>query len=491
MSKRLLCLLLIPFLLISALPVSALEKEERLWQDETVYDIMIDRFNNGSSKNDYNVDVQDLNGYNGGDFQGVIDKLDYIKEMGFTTISLSPIFDNEDDGYDGSRVKDFYKTEEHFGSLKEFKRLVKEAHKRELKVVLGFVVNEVGPNHPWTKDNSKKEWFTEAPKLNLNSPEVQSYLIEAAMWWEQETNVDGYYIKQIQKGPKEFWTKFASELRKSNKGFFLIGEVQTNDFKESASYQQAGFDSIINMSFMKPARSSLGKVDSGFDESMKVTEDIQKIFNNPSQVGLALDNSDTIRFTNDIVANNHNPGSRWKLALTYTYTTPGIPFVLYGSEIALAGELKPDNLKLMGFKADKQLIDFITSLGGLRQTLPALTRGDFKVLYNEKGMLVYKRSYKNEVIVVAINNTSKTQYVTLTEKELNENKELRGLLAGDLVREDDGKYKLVLKREEAEIYALAEKTGIKIGYISAIVGIWVVFAIFILVVMKRSKRKAS
>ncbi|MEH6944760.1 alpha-amylase family glycosyl hydrolase, partial [Bacillus sp. JJ722] len=455
------------------------------------YNIMIDRFNNGSSKNDYKVDVQDLNGYNGGDFQGIIDKLDYIKDMGFTTISLSPIFNNEDDGYDGTRVIDFYKTEEHFGSIKEFKQLVKEAHKRELKVVLEFVVDEVGPNHPWIKDPSKKDWFTEAPKLNLNNREVQSYLTDAAKWWEQETNIDGYYIKQIQKGPKEFWTDFAKELRTSSKEFFLIGEVQSNDLKESASYQLAGFDSIINMQFMEPARNSLGKVDSSFDEPMKIIEYSQKIFNNLNQVGLALDNSETIRFTNDIVANNHNPGSRWKLALTYTYTTPGIPFVFYGSEIALAGEEKPDNLRLMGFKADKQLIDFTTSLGGLRQSLPALTRGDFKVLYNREGMLVYKRSYKSEVIVVAINNSSKTQHVTLTEKELDENKELRGLLAGDLVREEDGKYKLVVKREEAEIYALAEKTSIKIGYISGIVGVWVVFAIFIFIVMKRSKRNAS
>nr|WP_052343710.1 alpha-amylase family glycosyl hydrolase [Bacillus massiliigorillae] len=488
MRKRLLCLLLIPFLLMSALPVSALDKEERLWQDETVYDIMIDRFNNGNSKNDYKVNVQDLHAYNGGDFQGITDKLNYITDMGFTTISLSPIFDNEDKGYDGNSVQDFYKTEEHFGSIKELKKLVKEAHKRKLKVVVEFVVNEVGPNHPWIKEESKKNWFTDAPKLNLNNPEVQSYLTEAAKWWEKETNIDGYKIKQVQNAPKAFWTAFAKELKNVNKDFFLIGEVQSTDLEESASYQEVGFDGVMNMEFMKPARQSLGKVNSSFEDALKTADESQKIFTNPNLVGIELDNSETVRFTNDIVANNHNPGSRWKLALTYAYTTPGIPFIFYGSEIALAGEENPDNLGLMGFKADKILIDFITSIGNLRQTLPALTRGDYKTLYNKNGMVVYKRSYKNEVIVVAINNTSKTQYVTLTKKDLAENKELRGLLAGDLVREDNGEYKLVIKREASEIYALAEKTGVNIGYIAAIAGIWIVFAVFIILAMKRSKR---
>lgn len=486
--KKVICLLLVPLLLLGALPVGALEKQDRLWQDETIYSIMIDRFHNGKSENDYDVNVQDLNGYTGGDFKGIQDKLDYIKEMGFTAISLSPIFDNEKNGYHGNWVKDFYQTDEHFGSIKEFKKLVKEAHKRKMKVIIDFPIKEVGPNHPWTKDKTKQEWFTKSPKLDVSNVDVQTYLLDVAKWWEKETKIDGYAFKQIQEIPESFWRALASEVRKANKDFFLVGEVDQASTEDSAIYQAMGFNSVMNMDMMKPAREVLGKVNSSFNKAIEKVEETNTYFRNPNQVAVALDNEETVRFTNDIVNNHHNPGSRWKLALTYTYTTPGIPFVFYGTEIALAGKEAPDNLQLMGFKADPQLIDFMKSLGNLRQTLPALTRGDYKLLYNENGMLVFKRTYKSEVIVVAINNSSKSQYVIFTKEELAENKELRGLLAGDLIREEDGTYKMVMKRETSEIYALAEKTGLNMGYIATILGIWVLFVVFIILVIRRSKR---
>ncbi len=159
MRKRFKNLIIIPFLLFFALPVDAIEKEERSWQDESIYFIMVDRFNNGDTDNDFEVNPIDSKSYNGGDFKGITDKLDYIKEMGFTSIWLTPVFDNEADGYHGYWIQNFYKTEEHFGTLEEFKTLVKEAHDRDIKVILDFVVNHVGPNHPWVNEEAKKSWF--------------------------------------------------------------------------------------------------------------------------------------------------------------------------------------------------------------------------------------------------------------------------------------------------------------------------------------------
>src|SRR4051812_4041869 len=109
--KKMMLLLMTTFL-FSSLPAHAIvKKENRLWQDETVYSIMVDRFNNGDLKNDVDVNTKDPLAYNGGDFQGIIDKLDYIQEMGFTTIRLTPIFDNVKNGYHGYWVNDFYKTD--------------------------------------------------------------------------------------------------------------------------------------------------------------------------------------------------------------------------------------------------------------------------------------------------------------------------------------------------------------------------------------------
>ena len=111
-----------------------------------------------------------------------------------------------------------------------------------------------------------------------------------------------------------------------------------------------------------------------------------------------MDDPQSTRFTQDIVANKQFPGSRWKMALTYLYTTPGIPVVYYGSEIALNGGKAPDNHRQMNFRASKDLIDYLTKLSQLRQQLPSLTRGTFEKLYEKNGMVVYKRVYQNETV---------------------------------------------------------------------------------------------
>ena len=92
MKKKIGIILLFCVLFSSNLPVGAIEKGDRKWQDETVYFLMIDRFNNSDQTNDNGVDINDPNGRHGGDFQGIIDQLDYIKSMGFSAISLDTYF---------------------------------------------------------------------------------------------------------------------------------------------------------------------------------------------------------------------------------------------------------------------------------------------------------------------------------------------------------------------------------------------------------------
>ena len=124
MQKRVLSLILLSVLLFYSIPVSAVEKEKRNLKDEVIYSIVIDRFFDGDSANNDDADVNNPNTFNGGDFAGITKKLDYLKDMGFTTIILSPIFVNEKDGFHGYWVQDFYNTDPHFGTLAEFKNLV-------------------------------------------------------------------------------------------------------------------------------------------------------------------------------------------------------------------------------------------------------------------------------------------------------------------------------------------------------------------------------
>jgi glycosidase len=511
MKKGLLTLILIPFLLFYALPVGAVEKEERKWQDETIYFLMVDRFNNGDSSNDYKINTKDPLSYHGGDFQGIIDQLDYLKDMGFTAIWMTPIFDNADKGYHGYWITDFYNTEEHFGSIETFKKLVNEAHKRDIKIILDFVANHVAPTHEWVNDPTKKDWFHEnkgimnwenqqelengwiygLPDLAQENPEVENYLLDAAEWWITETDIDGYRLDTVKHVPVSFWEKFSQRVKDTKKDFYLIGEVWANDPNYIAKYDKAGIDGFVDYPLHEHLRTAFAKPDQTLDWLFTNFKRNTVIYEDPYLMGNFLDNHDTIRFTQDIVQNRQNPLTRWKLALTYLYTTPGIPIVYYGSEIALNGGKDPDNRRQMSFRTDEELIEAITKIGELRQQLPSLTRGTMEVLYEDKGLAVFKRVYQNEVAIVAINNTSKTQNVTLTSKDLEPNKELRGLLANDLVRGKDDKYEIIIDREMAEIYVLAEKSGLNYSFFMAMGLILAAFLVFIFLVRKKSKQQQT
>ncbi|MED4225136.1 alpha-amylase family glycosyl hydrolase [Neobacillus cucumis] len=492
-------LFLLTFLLCSSLPAqAAVKKENRLWQDETIYSLMVDRFNDGDTTNNLDVNAKNPLTYNGGDFQGIIDKLDYIHDMGFTAIRLTPIFDNAKNGYHGYWVKDFYNTDEHFGSITTFQKLVTEAHKRKMKVIIDFVANNTAADHPWVNDPSKKDWYHPKqqvdngnngwvdglPDLNQDNPEVKNYLIKAAKWWIIKTDIDGFSLPEVNQVPLSFWTEFSKAVKKEKKNFFLLGVPLENTSIDVAKYQNAGIDSMFNDAQSKELRKAFATT----NQSFSALNSVSTRSGNNELMANFFDNEYTARFTKDIVDKRQFPGSRWMTALTYLYTTPGIPIYYYGTDIALNGGKIPDNRRQMNFRSEKDLIDYTTKLAELRNELPSLTRGTMEVLYDKGGMLVYKRSYKGETSVIAINNSTKSQKVILTDKQLAANKELRGLLAGDLVHGQNNQYILITDRDHSEIYVLAEKSGLNIPLVAAIAGVAFLTIIFLLLIIKRGKK---
>lgn len=119
------------------------------WRDEVIYQLIVDRFHNGDINNDFNVDTRSMSRYHGGDWQGIIDKLDYLQALGVTTLWISPVVKNveEDAGfasYHGYWTVDFLKHNPHFGDLATLRRLSDELHKRNMKLILDIVTNHVG-----------------------------------------------------------------------------------------------------------------------------------------------------------------------------------------------------------------------------------------------------------------------------------------------------------------------------------------------------------
>ena len=131
----------------NAPPAKTSEVED--WRDEIIYQVLIDRFHNGDPNNDYNINLDSPAGWHGGDWQGVIDKLDYLDELGVTALWISPAVKNvEQDagvgGYHGYWTQDFQATNPHFGDMAKLRELVDEAHKRGIKVILDIVTNHIG-----------------------------------------------------------------------------------------------------------------------------------------------------------------------------------------------------------------------------------------------------------------------------------------------------------------------------------------------------------
>lgn len=119
------------------------------WRDEVIYQVLVDRFYNGDKNNDYNLDLRAPTGWHGGDWQGLIDQLDYLNELGVTTLWISPAVKNvEEDagvaGYHGYWTQNFMDTNPHFGDMQKLRQLVDEAHKRDMKIILDVVTNHIG-----------------------------------------------------------------------------------------------------------------------------------------------------------------------------------------------------------------------------------------------------------------------------------------------------------------------------------------------------------
>ncbi|MBN6887583.1 glycosidase [Cytobacillus horneckiae] len=507
MKKSIIALILIPLLFLTVLPASGTAaKEERIWQDESIYYLLIDRYSNRDNSNDYDVDVRNPERFHGGDFKGIIDRLDHIEDLGFTTIALSPVFANGKDGYHGYWVEDFYETEEQFGSIDEFKKLVKEAHERDIKVMIDFPINHVGTSHPWvndpdkaewfidkepieTEDNMNKDWLNGLPALNQDHPEVKEYLIDAANWWIDETNIDGYRIEGVQLASQNFVTEFVSAVKATKKDFYVLGDVWSNDPNEIAQFESTGIDSFADYPSVAAMRDSFKEPDVAMTEALADLETNLDTYKNPYMMARFLDNQDMVRFTRDMIELNQHPGPRWRNALTYLFTVPGIPIVYYASEIAVDGGETPDNRKQMDFRTDKELIEYLGQLSSVREQLPSLTRGTIEVLHEEDGFTVFKREYEEETSVVVINNTSGTKDIILTADQLEANKELRGLLAGDLVKSNpDEEYHIVLDREEAEIYVLTDKAGFNLTYGITLLAVLFAFFLFLFLAKRRGMK---
>jgi cyclomaltodextrinase len=443
-------------------------------EDESIYDLLVDRYFNKTIENDFEVDTRKPEAFAGGDFMGVVEKLDHIEKLGFSMISLGPVFATET--YDGKRVMDYEKLERHFGTSEELNTLIDKIHQKNMSVIVDFPIQNVSSKHVLASNEDNDSWIIKNTdgtiSFDLTNKDAQKAILKAALTFVQQYNVDGLRITAIEDVDPNFLNSMIAALKDENEDLYILSNEPS----------EAEFDAKVSNEQEDLFRNAFKNVDT---ETSKLTE------TSPGKpIIQQIDSINSRRFTADAAEANMFPPTRWKMAMATLLSIPGVPLMTYGSEIAVNGAQAPESHPIMNFKTEEELIEFIGDVQGLRNDSDALRNGSMEMLHNEDGLMIYKRSNAEESWIVAINNTGGTQSFDLSREVIGDNKELQGLFESDILRQrDDGNYKLVLDREIAEFYTVNDKKGFNKAYMAAIALVYIMFLGFIYLVWRKGKQK--
>lgn len=437
------------------------------WVKDTVwYQIFPERFHNSSTINKKDIlpwGSDDIDGYGkkfGGDLQGVIEKLDYIKECGFTGIYFTPIFESPSSHkYD---TTDYLKIDPEFGNNETFKLLVEEAHKRGMKIMIDAVFNHCGFLHPFWQDvvkngvNSKyyecfyvldenkpivqgdlinglpkdclKEdlnyrtfAFTQImPKWNLSSEIARNYLLDVTRYWTEEYKIDGWRLDVSNEVSHDFWREFRKVVKDINPEVYILGENWDNSYPWLKGDQ---LDAVMNYEFTSSIWSYFGK---GEENSPKYNSSQFKnainnlLFMYPKNVAQNMFNLLDSHDTSRILTLCYDNVEILKLAYVFQMTFSGAPSIYYGSEVGMAGGTN-SNRRCMIWEEDKQnknLLETIKKLIILRGKYKSFKSVDLEWLYvdDDKNCIIYKKESMDEKLFIIINNSSNDVDIILPDE---------------------------------------------------------------------------
>lgn len=364
-------LLLIIACLLTFEFVNSKSKEE--WLSRSIYQLLTDRF-----ARTYDTGYCNLGQYCGGSYQGIIQKLDYIKGMGFDAIWISPIVENTEGSYHGYHMTNLYNLNYHFGSEDDFKALVSACHERDIWVMVDVVGNHVGPvgfdfskvtpfnspdhyhdqcditdwNNQWQVENCR---LCDLPDLKQENDWVTEKLVEWIGDLVRKYNIDGIRIDTILEVPKWFWDRFTASA-----GVFQIGEAFNGNVDYIADYQNH-MDSIFNYPLYYT-------IESSFCGSFRNLEDYwfnaRNRFVNPTYLSVFVENHDNPRFLNRC-----NDRKKFKNAIAFSLIWEGVPVFYYGGEQWYSGGADPNNREPLwdNYFTDSEMYIMLGKLNKLRK----------------------------------------------------------------------------------------------------------------------------
>lgn len=423
-------------------------KENDSWKGRVIYQIFPERFNSSTEldKSYVTTDWYDRNLRNnrnamlGGDLYGIIDKLDYLKDLGIGAIYLTPIqTSNSNHKYD---VIDYYDVDPHFGGKTAFKELVEKAHQKDIKIMMDMVFNHMSFYNPIFIDvmNNGKEskyynWFfingdkptknplnylcfakfPYMPKLNTNNPEVQNYLLDVARYWIKEFDIDGYRLDVSEGVSHDFWIRFKMACKEVKKEMLIIGE---NWFNSESYLGNNQFDGVMNYPFLGVVSGYICKATNALETAEAFDGLMMRYKDGHNRMMMnILASHDIQRFFN--LCEKNKGLSLLGHALMIFYL--GYPLIYYGEEIFMEGGGDPDNRRGMEWNSEEfNSLEhhLFKELIRLRNN-PTLKEGDIDV-YSENDLLIIKRTYNGYGLTLICNMSdhpvSKTGKVLLKNK---------------------------------------------------------------------------
>jgi len=454
---------------------------------DLIYLIMPDRFSNGDPSNDsipgmaeMKVDRSQMYARHGGDIQGVMNHLDYLKDLGVTTVWLTPEITNDmpHASYHGYAVTDHYYVDPRFGTNALYKAFVDKCHAMGLKVIKDLVHNHSGINDYFIKDMPMKSWVHQWPKytnsnfrdaavmdphasamdkkimldgwfdhsmadMNENNPYVQNYLTQNHIWWVEYAGVDGFRLDTYPYNDAEYMADWARKVKAEFPHLSIYGETLVWSVANQAFFTQGntvnrGFntelpgvvDSQVKDALAEALNGKEGWTDGVNRLYLVLAQDF--LYQDPNRNVVFLDNHDMSRFYS-VVGEDFN---KYKAGMALLLTTRGIPQMYYGDEILMKGNDNPDGLVRSDFpggwagdkankftnegRTDSERIAFnyVRALANYRKQTPALQTGKLMQYIPEKGIYVYFRYDAAKTIMIIYNGETKEQ--TLTTDRFNE-----------------------------------------------------------------------
>lgn len=440
------------------------------WDEAVIYFAVTDRFFDGNTSNndaygvkDYNTGDKGGSSYHGGDFAGLTQKLDYLKDLGVNTIWITPIVENitsdqhdaDTDtatyGYHGYWASDFTKLNQHLGTEEEFAALIDAAHSRGMKLMVDVVLNHAGygtekyfnnilegadgKKIKMLRDSSntvsgddKQDALSDLPDFVTEDAEVRNQLIKWQTDWMEKYKIDYYRVDTVKHVDSTTWSAFKNSLTKVNPDFKMIGEYSGAGYANTAGELGTGsMDALLDFDFNDFAKDFVGGKISTVENSLLKRN---AALNNTATMGNFLNNHDDDTLQELLVKKSGIPEEEaynlMKVAATLQITAKGQPIIYYGDELGQAGandwpyQTNRRDFDWKGLEAQKTDSNSIynhykTMLSIRNAYIDVFARGrrTSVVSSDETGYDVIARSYGDTTLYVGMNIKEKATEVTI------------------------------------------------------------------------------